>query len=132
MTLDKSWQRLAEKLIERRVAIDPRYSNRRLFCDERGIDYRTVSDLERARRDNYGRPMLAKVEVAYKWAAGSVRQILEGGDPTLQSAEHRNGYPDYVGEDPYLRYIWDAEQLSSPAEREMTIRLIRAVRAAGQ
>jgi len=128
----ESWQRLAGELIDRRVALDSRFSNRRLFCQERGIDYRTVSDLENARRDNYGRQTLAKIERAYEWAPGSVRTILEGKEPTPLSAGRRSGYPDFVGDDPFFRHIWDADELASPAEREMTVRLIKAAREARQ
>ena len=66
--------------MRRRIELDPRYSNRHLFAAERGIGYRTVSDIERSRRDNYEDTTIMAVEVAYHVAPGSVERALAGGD----------------------------------------------------
>lgn len=74
-----NWKRLGELLVRRRIELDPRYSVRQLFAAERGINYRTVSDIERGRRDNYEDGTLAAVEVAYGVTRGSVAAALNGG-----------------------------------------------------
>jgi hypothetical protein len=66
--------------VRQRIQLDPRYSNRRLFADERGINIRTVSDVEHGRRDNYEPVTIAAIEVAYMLAPGSVWRTLAGGD----------------------------------------------------
>lgn len=75
-----NWKRLGELLVRRRIELDPRYSNRQLFASERGLNYRTVSDIERGRRDNYEDATVTSVEVAYGVAAGSVARALGGGE----------------------------------------------------
>lgn len=73
------WKRLGEQLMRRRIETDPRYSNRQLFTDERGLNYRTVSDIENGRRDNYEDQTLAAIEIAYRLAPGSIRRSLASG-----------------------------------------------------
>lgn len=74
-----NWKRLGDLLVRRRIEMDPRYSVRQLFAAERGINYRTVSDIERGRRDNYEDTTLTAVEVAYGVTPGSVAAALDGG-----------------------------------------------------
>ncbi len=75
-----SWTRLGELLVQRRVEIDPRYRNRQLFADERGLNWRLLHDIERAKRTNFEPETLAAVEVAYSLAPGSVVRALDGGE----------------------------------------------------
>ena len=75
------WARLGKLLIQRRAQLDPRYMNRRLFADDRGLDYRLVADIERARRQNFEESTLAAIEVAYAWAPDSILRVLADGDP---------------------------------------------------
>jgi hypothetical protein len=75
-----NWKRLGELLVRRRIELDPRYSNRQLFAAERGINYRTVSDVERGRRDNYEGGTVTALEVAYAVAPGSIGRALAGGE----------------------------------------------------
>lgn len=42
---------------------------------------RTLSDLERGARDTYSAETLATVEAALGWQPGSVRRVLDGGEP---------------------------------------------------
>ena len=81
-----AWVRLGKLLIQRRTQLDPRYMNRRLFADDRGLDYRLVSDIERARRQNFEESTLAAIEVAYAWSPDSIQRILDGGDPVPLAA----------------------------------------------
>lgn len=66
--------------MRRRIEVDPRYSNRQLFADERGVNYRTISDIERGRRDNYEDATIASLEVAYAVRPGSIRRAVAGGE----------------------------------------------------
>lgn len=75
-----NWKQLGEQLVRRRIELDPRYANRRLFADERGVNYRTVSDVERGRRDNYEDATITALEVAYAVKPGSVSHALAGGE----------------------------------------------------
>lgn len=75
-----NWKRLGGLLVRRRIELDPRYSNRQLFAAERGLNYRTVSDIERGRRDNYENGTITALEVAYRVTPGSVGRALAGGD----------------------------------------------------
>ncbi|MBF8186366.1 hypothetical protein ITP53_11510 [Nonomuraea sp. K274] len=75
----QAWIRLGELLTARRVEIDPRYTNKRLFAGERGVNYRVISDIEAARRDNFGAPMLRAIEVAYRLERGAIAEAIEQG-----------------------------------------------------
>lgn len=76
------WVTLGSLLLARRAQIDPRYTNRRLFCEETGLDYRVVYDIEKNKRQNYGPAVLAAIERGYRWAPGSIEAVLAGGAPT--------------------------------------------------
>jgi len=76
----EAWQRLATKLIERRASLRSDWSERTIFARDTGLSYRSISDLETARRDNYKASWLVKVERAYQWEPGSIQRILGGGD----------------------------------------------------
>ena len=80
------WKRVGELLEQRRVEIDTRYANLRLFAEERGIDYRLAWDLEHGARANYRRPTLTAAEVSYAWRPGSTRLVLAGGEPVARRA----------------------------------------------
>jgi hypothetical protein len=89
-TASPAWERLGEQLVRRRIEVDPRYSNRQLFADERGVNYRSISDIERGRRDNYEDATIASLEVAYAVRPGSIRRAVDGGDlEPLQAAPAR-------------------------------------------
>lgn len=70
----------------RRIELDPRYRNRTLFVAERAdagpqsSAYRTVFDLERARRTNYEPATLAFVESLYQLVPGCIAEYLAGGE----------------------------------------------------
>ncbi|WP_143220585.1 hypothetical protein [Actinomadura sp. CNU-125] len=73
---DPSWRRIAALLVSRRIDLDPRYRNRRVFCREKKIEYRVISDIEGARRTNFSTPMITAIEVAYEVAEGSIKAAL--------------------------------------------------------
>jgi hypothetical protein len=74
-----AWARLGKLLTERRARLDPRYMNRRLFASERGLDYRLVSDIEKARRQTFEGSTLAAIEAAYQLQPGAIGRFLAGG-----------------------------------------------------
>lgn len=83
--LGQQWQRLGDLLVARRIelsrTIDPDWRFRRRFADQHQLDYRTVSDLETGRRNNYETLTFRRIERAYRWEVGSIDQVLIGGDP---------------------------------------------------
>ncbi len=88
-----AWQRLADRLIERRASLRPEWSDRTTFARDAGLSYRSLSDLETARRDNYKSSWLTMVESAYQWAPGSIQAVLEGGDPSPKEAPRQETEP---------------------------------------
>jgi hypothetical protein len=76
----RAWERLGAQLVQRRTGLDPRYRNRRLFCEERSLDYRLIYDIENARRTNFGAATLAVIEIGYAVEHGSIDVALSGGD----------------------------------------------------
>jgi hypothetical protein len=77
---DPAWERLGQMLFQRRTQLDARYSNRSKFATERGVDYRVVYDIEKARRTNFGDAVLGAIERAYELPAGAIRAALKGDD----------------------------------------------------
>lgn len=77
----EAWERLARLLKSRRVHISTAYRNRTTFCQETGLNYKLVSDIENApdTRTNFGDESFALLEGAYQLAEGSIRRTLEGG-----------------------------------------------------
>jgi hypothetical protein len=77
---DDAWAHAGELLVQRRIEIDPRYRNRRLFAEERGLNWRLLHDIERAKRRNFEPETITAVEVAYRLVRGSLGRTLAGGD----------------------------------------------------
>jgi hypothetical protein len=72
-------QRLGQLLIRKRLDLDPRYRNRQVFADERGVEYRIVSDIETARRENFQAVTIAELEHAYALAPGAIGRFIDRG-----------------------------------------------------
>ena len=121
-----SWTRLGELLVQRRIEIDPRYRNRTVFADERGLHWRLLYDLERARRVTFGPETLAAVEVAYELAPGSIGRTLAGGP--LETGRG-NGHPAPAPKDSFaaLEEIHPADR---PAVRERLAEVRAMIRTA--
>ena len=80
-----AWVRLGELLVRRRIELDPRYSNRRIFTDERiPGKYRIINTLERGQRDTYETGTIAAIEAAYDLAPGAIGRFLDGGELETQ------------------------------------------------
>lgn len=75
----REWKRLSSYVVDARVAAG--YLTRRAFADALGdvVEYRTLSNLERGTR--VGDNTLAIVERFLKWAPGSAKAVLYGGEP---------------------------------------------------
>lgn len=106
------WVRIGEYLQDRRVQIDTRYANLRLFADERGINYRLAWDVEHARRNNYARATLTSLDVAYRLQPGSVRNMVAGGEPVPEDSGGGGDYRRHY-DDPRLQAI---ENLDFPPD----------------
>lgn len=151
MPTTDAWRRLGELLVRRRIELDPRYSNRQVFTRERGINYRTVGDIERGARTNFDSTTIAAVEVAYGLAAGTVTATLAGGDleparslaeppsrPPLRIAEAPGRLPDNPDDATIERWIlrwepasrrqllWDTWRFEA-ASREQRVKALRAL-----
>ncbi len=79
------WERLAGLLVARRTQLGPQYKNRLKFASDTGLNERLISDLENARRHKYRDTTLRAVEVAYRWASGSIDRVLQGDSPVEQT-----------------------------------------------
>lgn len=83
-----AWERLGRLLIARRVELG--FPNRSAFARHLGMSHdRTLADLEKARRQNFDETTLLFVENGYGWQAGSIREVLAGGDPILTAADRQ-------------------------------------------
>lgn len=84
--MDDGWARLGRRIATERGR---HWRSRAAFARAAGIGERTLSDVERGRRDNYSEATLAAIEAALGWAPGTCQRIVEGGkvrrdmDPTL-------------------------------------------------
>lgn len=86
------WQKLAQAVIDRRVELGHR--TREAFAEATGLSRRLLSDIERARRDNYDRVTFARLEQALEWRSGRVLDILRDDDPSTDD----ESYEVLVGE----------------------------------
>lgn len=78
---NQRWIRLGELLLNRRVALGAQ-NLEKFAVDMELKNSRTCSDLEHGRRDNYLPSTLAHMELIYRWAPGSIKTVLAGGQPT--------------------------------------------------
>lgn len=78
------WNRLGERIVQRRTELGMRTT--KSLAEQTGLTPRMLGDIENGRRDNYAAGTLAQIELALKWQAGSIKGVLEGGDPTPISA----------------------------------------------
>lgn len=75
----QDWKRLARLLAERRVEIAPRYQNKHLFCEERGLNRRMLWRIETGDDDNYSHSKIGEIEDAYGLVRGSLLRTVAGG-----------------------------------------------------
>lgn len=92
--------RLAEAMESRRVELRMTWRD---VADAGGM---TVEGLRGIRRGERHPTTLTKrrIEDALRWQAGSVEQILVGGEPTAATADEPAGYGEW---EPWAREMWD-------------------------
>jgi hypothetical protein len=118
------WKRLGKSLLARRVELDLRYRNRRVFADDVGLDYRVLYDIESGRRSNYSDATLHAIERAYQVQAGSIRGVLAGGalepaTPQPGDGARRDATPGPVYSDPAEQKIWEITELPPVVRRQL-------------
>jgi DNA-binding XRE family transcriptional regulator len=74
------WQRLAQHVVARRIALG--YRTREALTDVADISPRTLGDIETGRRAKYHTNTVAALENALQWTPGSVNTVLAGGEAT--------------------------------------------------
>lgn len=72
---DEAAQRLSDAILRRRVELGIRSA--RSLGEETGLDYRTITGLEGARRDQVSRTTLAVLEMHLQWPAGYLSALLK-------------------------------------------------------
>lgn len=96
------WRALGDLLVARRVEIDPRWRNRRLFSEEtRGETsfaswYRLIGAVEGGERDNYSRETLVLFEGAYRLRPGAIRRFIAGGPLEVAAASEAEKPPTVI------------------------------------
>ncbi len=82
---DERWQRLGRLLVERRVELG--YTNRTRFASDKGFkNTRVLAAIENAERTNFDATTITSIELAYGWRLGSIKNVLDGGDPSIAPA----------------------------------------------
>lgn len=127
MPTDTDWARLGTLLIRRRVEMDRRYRNRRVFVKERGIKYDVAIDVELKRRTNFEPTTKAVIESAYGLAPGSLDKALAGGDLVTEEQAAQATAPEAAPQDPELAYITDAWPRLDESERRMLASVVRNI-----
>jgi hypothetical protein len=114
------------------------------------MNWRTLHDIEAAKRDNFRPETMRAFEAAYMLAPGSLDRALTGGDleplpppprlaiapnlpPAGRLAEWLTSLPDadierVVAHDPLLRQVWDLQDgTGKPADRAQRIAMLVVV-----
>lgn len=87
------WQRLAQRVIDRRTALNMTQEDVRKVG---GPSTATMRLIEGAHQDGYRSIILARLEQALQWNPGSVRSILDGGEPEPASSVSQPSQPEGV------------------------------------
>jgi hypothetical protein len=133
-----AWARLGRLLMERRARLNPRWTVRKAFAADVGLNAGLIRDIETAQRDTYTPATLAAVETAYRYAPGSIANVLEGGDPielaeppttATAPAPPAPAVSDSSLLEQYEAQIWDMHGLSMRVRQQMVIALKAAVEA---
>lgn len=83
-------RRLADALIRRRVELG--YRSARALAAEIGMDARTITSLESARKANVSRNTLAAIELAMKWDPGYISVLIDSGQASREWAGEQRVY----------------------------------------
>ena len=93
---EEDWRRLGDYVVARRIALGMR--DRRALAQVTGITERTLGKVETGRRVSAS--TLGALDNHLRWAPGSCRLVLAGGEPSPAPAP---ALPHY--DDPTLRHI---------------------------
>lgn len=77
------WVRLGEYVVRRRV--ERGFRTRGDLADAVQVSARLLGDIEKGRRGNFDPATIAALESALDWETGSVRRIVEGGEPQVRA-----------------------------------------------
>jgi hypothetical protein len=77
------WERLGRYVVARRV--ERGFKTRGELASAVQVSSRLLGDIEKGRRGNYDPVTIASLESALGWETGSVRRIVDGGEPQLRS-----------------------------------------------
>lgn len=111
----EAWQRLGHSAKRRRLELG--YNSQPELAAAGGPSTSLISKIEGARGYPYSDRVIIRLEDALRWKRGSAVAILNDQEPTAQTTSDTEmrqsgsrfpeNYPDVVGDDPFLRYIWD-------------------------
>lgn len=109
----EAWQRLGRAVQQRRKELDHTQPSLAIAA---GISVSVLSKIERAASTRYEDRGLMRLEDVLRWPRGRVEAILndqEGAQAqtspdaeTTDTGSRFADYPDFVGDDPFLRHIW--------------------------
>jgi hypothetical protein len=91
------WERLGEYVVARRM--ERGFKTRSDLASAAQVSSRLLGDIEKGRRGNFDPTTIASLESALGWETGSVRRIVEGGEPKLRLATPvtaPGGHPDEI------------------------------------
>jgi len=135
--MTNDWDRLAGAIRERRQALG---MTQQQLADAAGVTRTTIKNLEGARQPTKRLPSsTAAVEQALGWAPGSIRIVLDGGNPIgttqpaepPQAAEPLSGLPASVRDELATGEVYATEIHDLSQEGGITIITV-AVRRAGE
>jgi hypothetical protein len=128
------WQRLAQLVTARRVELGHR-RREDLIAATNGISLRTLGSIETASQVGYHRNTIAVLENALRWAPGSIKAIIDGGNPTptavgqvatsapALTATATLAVGDNLTDDPVMRIL---NSPASPEEKERIVKQLLA------
>ncbi|MFI6168898.1 helix-turn-helix domain-containing protein [Nocardia sp. NPDC051052] len=85
---EDDWTRLGRYVRTRRKAVG--FATARALAAEMEVHERTIGNIERGARDSYNASTLTALEGALGWSPGDTGRILDGGEPTVRTAETSN------------------------------------------
>lgn len=132
------WQRLGERVVSRRIELGYRRREDLAGAFE-GLSMRTLGDIEAARRERYHPNTLATLEHALRWSAGSIKSVLDGGEPAVVITGSAvamgvgtvlaTGFQQRVEDDPALVKVMNSD-LSDDQKRRIVNLLLEEKRRA--
>jgi len=119
----EDWERLGQYVVRRRVECG--FKTRGDLAAAVQVSSRVLGDIEKGRRGNYDPVTIAGLESALDWESGSVRRIVEGGEPDVRASA-----PSAAGEAPpdEIELIYRSHSMTARQKLE-AIRMVMQLRA---